>query len=196
MRAGGAVSLFAVAVLTGCVEKESVDPGAIVREETVNRVGPPSRATSRTVRCGCDADGGLHLSAPRGSRVLVPEDATQAAEAEVVLPDDGAPIPLRRTKSLGFIGDGKLTSSSSRGGPWNVPDALLPPHQHVEPRYGGYSSYGYRSYGYGPRVLPYVPTVERAFGPPSTGSWPSSASGSTGFAPSMPGPRSTPPGWR
>jgi hypothetical protein len=76
----------------------------------------------------------------------VPEDASFGAEAEIVLSDDPAPAPLRRTKSLGFIGDNKLTSSPSRGGPWDVPDALLPAHRHVEPRYGAQVSYGYRSY--------------------------------------------------
>ena len=71
------VVLFAVA---GCAEKDALDPGAIVREEVVNRIGPPSRATSRTVRCACDTDGGLHVRAPQGSRVAVPEDATYDAE--------------------------------------------------------------------------------------------------------------------
>ena len=117
-------------ICAGCADKEAADPGAIVREELVNRIGPPSRATSRTVRCGCDADGELHVSAPQGSQVTVPEDATHPAEAQIVLPDDRPGMPLRRTKSLGFIGDGKLTPSPSRGGPWNVPDALLPPHRH------------------------------------------------------------------
>ena len=133
------LSLFTL-ICAGCADKEAADPGAIVREELVDRVGPPSRATSRTVRCGCDADGDLHVSAPHGSQVTVPEDATHPAEAQIVLPDDRLGMPLRRTKSLGFIGDGKLTPSPSRGGPWNVPDALLPPHRHYAP------SYGYRYY--------------------------------------------------
>ncbi|MBX3264211.1 MAG: hypothetical protein KIS78_29835 [Labilithrix sp.] len=134
-----------------CADKEAADPGAVLREEIVDRVGPPSRATSRTVRCACDADGDLHVSAPQGSRVTVPEDATNPAEAQIVLPEDRLGAPLRRTKSLGFVGDGKLTPSPSRGGPWNVPDALLPPHRHVEPRYQR------PSYGYGAYVPGYVP---------------------------------------
>jgi hypothetical protein len=156
----------------GCLDKEAQDPGTIVREETVNRVGPPSRATSRTVRCGCDADANLHISAPQGSQVSRPEDATHDAEAQVVLPDD-APVPLRRTKSLGFIGDAPLTQRPSRGGPWNVPDALLPAHRHIEPSYG--VGYGYRSYGRG-----WVPSAGYAPAPPAYGG----------------GMTSIPPGWR
>jgi hypothetical protein len=128
-----------LATATGCAEKEAVDPGSVLREETVDRIAPPSRATSRTVRCGCDDDSGLHVSAPPGSRVTVPEDASYAAEAQIVLPEDDRPIPLRRSKSLGFIGDGKLGQTPSRGGPWNVPDGLLPPHRHSAGRYGGFS---------------------------------------------------------
>jgi hypothetical protein len=137
----GAIALLSVSQLTGCLDKEAADPHSLIREETVNRVGPPSRATSRTVRCGCDADGGLHVRAPQGSRVTVPEDDNPAyvSEAEVVLPDDPT-IYRRRSKSLGFIGDNKLTPGRSYGGPWNVPDALLPPHRHVMPSYG-YGAY-------------------------------------------------------
>jgi hypothetical protein len=143
-----AASVAALLVLPGCLEKEAADPHAFLREETVNRVGPASRATSRTVRCGCDADGGLHLRTPQGSRVTVPEDDNPAyvSEAEVVLPDD-APAYRRTSKSLGFIGDSKLTPGRSHGGPWNVPDALLPPHRHLTPSYG-YSGYPVRSYRY------------------------------------------------
>lgn len=137
---------------TGCADKESIDPGTLLREEiasassgdTVNRIGPPSRATSRTVRCECDEEGDLHVRAPEGSRVFRPDDG-DAAAAEVVLPDDPAPAPFRRTKSLGFIGDGKLGASRVHGGPWAVPDALLPPHSHGAPT--GYG-YGYRARGY------------------------------------------------
>ena len=146
----------------GCLDKEAQDPGMIVHEEMVTRVGPPARtawraesgatstaAPTATVRCGCDADGGLHIAAPQGSRVSRSEDAP--AEAEIVLAD-AAPAPLRRSKSLGFIGDNPLGQSRSYGGPWNVPDAVLPPHRHVEPRYG-FGGYGYRG-GNAP-ALPY-----------------------------------------
>lgn len=148
------MALLCTSAIVGCAgpDKASWDSERWVSEETVNRVGPPSRATSRTVRCGCDADGDLHVQAPQGSKVVRPEDAAFAAEAEVVLPDDEPPRPIRRTKSLGFIGDNKLGQSHTYGGPWAVPDALLPPHRHVEPRYGGYGGYGgygraYGSYG-------------------------------------------------
>lgn len=147
----------------GCLDKEAQDPGLVVREEIVNRTSPPSRATARTVRCGCDADGDLHVSAPPGSSVTRPEDATHPAEAQIVLPE-GAHLPLRRSKSLGYIGDAPLTQVPSRGGPWNVPDALLPAHRHVEPRYG---TYGYRTYGAVPWSSGYVPASPS--GPPPPG---------------------------
>lgn len=182
--------VLAVAVLaTGCVEKESLDPGAIVREETVDRVGPPSRATSRVVRCGCDADGDLHVRAPQGSHVVRPEeDGTYEAEAEILLPDDPPPAPLRRTKSLGFIGDSKLGESRIRGGPWAAPDALLPPHAHVEPRYGAAPSYGLG--GYGARVMPPYGAAWSTPSPPmrtspAAGSW--SGSSPHGAPPIGPG---------
>jgi len=131
-----------------------------------NTVGAVRAAGPATVRCRCDEDGGLHVNAPQGSVVRVPEEATREdAEAEITVPERKPGTPIRRTVSLGFVGDGPLTQSPSRGGPWNVPDALLPAHQHVEPRYppvwgvgfaprgryyGGYGSYGsYGSYGRG-----------------------------------------------
>ncbi len=141
----------------GCAEKQAADPGEVVRAETVSRIAPPSHDTSRTIRVGCDDDG-LHIKAPPGSRVTVPDDATHDAEAQIVLPYDGEGRPIRVTKSLGFIGDAPLTQTPSRGGPWNVPDAVLPQHPHHEPRYGtpgGYygaprfvPSYGYASPSY------------------------------------------------
>ena len=68
----------------------------------------------------------------------MPEGAQREdAEAEITLSDDAPGQPIRRTISLGFIGDNKLTETSSHGGPWNAPDALLPIHQH-----GGGSYYG------------------------------------------------------
>jgi len=150
----------------GCAEKQAADPGELVRaeghfldhpssrsaeggRETVSRIAPPSYDTSRTVRVGCDDDG-LHIKAPPGSKVTVPDDATHDAEAQIVLPYDGEGRPIRVTKSLGYIGDAPLTQTPSRGGPWNVPDALLPQHPHHEPRYGisgGY--YGAPRYSHG-----------------------------------------------
>ena len=180
----------------GCADKGAADPGTLLREETVNRVGAPSRATSRTVRCGCDADGELHVRAPHGSEVRRPEDGTYPAEAEIVLAEDPPPARLRHSKSLGFIGDSKLTPSPSRGGPWAVPDALLPPHAHVEPRYGGGGSWGYRGGSYGAygaySVTPAMPGAPASASP--------GVSGSVGSPPSAaPGPAGGPsvgPGWR
>lgn len=134
----GSLMIFGV----GCVDKEAADPGEVVRAETVDRIAPPSRATSRTVRVGCDDDG-LHITAPPGSQVTIPDDATHQAEAQIVLPAD-EPGPIRRVKSLGFIGDNPLTQTPSRGGPWNAPDAVLPKHSHHEPNYGFGRSYGGR----------------------------------------------------
>lgn len=145
--------------LVACAEpKEAADPGEIVREETVNRVGPISRASSRTVRCGCDLDGDLHVQAPQGSSVTVPEDATHPSEAQIVLPDDG-PAPLRTTKSLGFVGDGKLSDIPSRG-----TDGLLPPHEHGGGRWSGQHFLP----GQAPYPYPYAPAP---YAPYRGGSW-------------------------
>src|SRR5688572_2915059 len=117
MRAGAVIALLASQLTAlGCIDRDPSslhDPGEVSREEVpVDRVSPPSRATSRTVRCGCDADGNLHVGAPQGSKVSRPEDASQAAEAQIVLPEDSTTArPIRVTRSLGFIGDGKLTPS-------------------------------------------------------------------------------------
>ncbi|MBX3233242.1 MAG: hypothetical protein KIT84_20835 [Labilithrix sp.] len=166
----------------------------MVRAETVNRIAPPSRATSRTVRCGC-SDDGLHITAPPGSKVTVPEDATYDAEAQIVLPDEAPGQPIRRTKSLGFIGDAPLTQTPSRGGPWNAPDALLPPHAHHEPYYGlPRGGYGYRAprYGYAPSYTPHPttpyqgqssPTPSAAQPPPSSYASPSPAAAIPARAP-------------
>ena len=139
--------------VVGCADKEAADPGEVVRRETVTRIAPSSHDTARTVRVGCDDDG-LHITAPPGSRVTVPDDATHDAEAQVVLPYDGEGRPIRVTKSLGFIGDNPLTQSSSRGGPWNVPDALLPQHTHHQQSYGTRYHGGGHSYSYSPGYVP------------------------------------------
>src|SRR4051812_15626417 len=81
-----------------------------VRGEEAADAAPPAR-DPRAVRCACDAEGGLHVRAPGGSQVAIPEDASFPAEAEVVIPDGYAEGPVRRTKSLGFIGDNPLTPS-------------------------------------------------------------------------------------
>jgi hypothetical protein len=190
--------LFALAAAlgsVGCAAKEAEDPGSILREETVDRIGPPSRATSRTVRCGCDADGDLHVRAPQGSRVFRPDDATYDAEAEIVLPEDAPRGPLRRTKSLGFIGDGKLGPSRTRGGPWAAPDGLLPPHHHFEPRYGPtyHGHHAHRSGFYRAPATPFVsggtpwtPPAPPYVAPPSAG-WGQPSGGGSASAPIGPG---------
>ena len=168
MRAGAVIafSLASPLAVSGCIDHESAsslhDPGEVARVQTIpaDRVSPPSRATPRTVRCACDADANLHVAAPQGSKVTRPEDASEAAEAQIVLPEDEPqPRPIRATRSLGFIGDNKLTPSQGRGGPWAVPDALLPPHVHGTWTNGyGYRSYRTRSYGYPtfqPSFVPY-----------------------------------------
>ncbi|MBS2013295.1 MAG: hypothetical protein JST00_10435 [Deltaproteobacteria bacterium] len=102
-----------------------------------------------TVRCRCDAEGGLHVTAPEGARVRsMTNGDREDAEAEIALADRPAGTRIRRTVSLGYVGDAPLTQVPSRGGPWNVPDALLPPHQHVEPRYPSVYTYGAPFYGY------------------------------------------------
>jgi hypothetical protein len=81
MRAGAVVFMLASPLTAlGCIDRDASalhDPGELAREEIpVDRVSPPSRATPRTVRCGCDADGNLHVAAPPGSKVSRPEDAS------------------------------------------------------------------------------------------------------------------------
>lgn len=164
--------LLALAVsaplLGGCVEATGPfdrDPSAFLREELAARPphgrgarGTTPSANASTVRCGCDASGDLHVRAPQGSRVTVPEDATFDAEAEIALPVEMTerPRPIRTTRSLGFIGDNKLgeaASSRSFGGPWSAPDALLPAHRHDTARYGhgtgSWRATGYRTYAPG-----------------------------------------------
>lgn len=147
---------------SGCLDKEAADPSQIIREESP-ALGARSRPTPATpvVRCACDAEGGLHVQAPAGSRITTADDPNPAAE--IVLDDLPEGGPIRRTRSLGFIGDGKLTPTTSRGGPWNVPDGLLPIHRHPEPRYGAIHYGGHRGYGggYGFVQAPSGPRVAR-----------------------------------
>lgn len=99
------VAVLATALLAGCAERGADDPGDFVRAEMFSHANP------ETVRAGCDAQGGLHLVTPPGSRVVQPEDATLPAEAIVELPQPMRGRPIRVTKSLGFIGDGKLNEA-------------------------------------------------------------------------------------
>lgn len=130
----------------GCIDREAEDPGAALRESATNR---------GTVRCSADEDGNLHVRAPADARVTAPADAPEGATAEIgwAQEDDypQMPRPVRpRSRSLGFIGDGKLTQAPNHGGRWGygAHDDLLPPHAHREwswPGAYGYGS-GYRYY--------------------------------------------------
>lgn len=136
---------------------------------------------SAKVRCRCDADGGLHVTAPANAQVRpMTNGDREDAEAEIALAERPAGTRIRRTVSLGYVGDGPLTQVPSRGGPWNVPDALLPAHQHVEPRYPSVITYGG---GYGYRV-PYG-----AYGYGNYGGGPSRGTGTGQAGPSEPQPR-------
>jgi hypothetical protein len=144
------VALLSVLVTTGCFG-HPLDPGEIAAEDLAR--GPTAAGRGRggeTVTCRCDAEGGLHVRAPEGATLRVPDGArSEDAEAEIVFADAAPSQPVRRTRSLGFIGDNKLTESRSRGGPWNAPDAVMPIHPHGGGSYGYGSGYGVR-YGYGP----------------------------------------------
>jgi|GEM_PF-5047441 len=125
-----------------------------------NTTGASARSGAAKVTCRCDAEGGLHVTAPASAQVRVPEGAARDdAEAEITVEERAPGTPIRRTISLGYVGDAPLTQTPSRGGPWNAPDGVLPRHEHVEPRYpsvgfgyvpfyGGYG-YGYAPAGYG-----------------------------------------------
>ncbi len=131
-----------------CVDREAEDPGSALRGRG---------ATAGTVRCSADEDGNLHVRAPADARVTAPADAPEGATAEIAwAPEDDVPQmprPVRpRSRSLGFIGDGKLTQGPSTGGRWSygAHDDLLPPHPHGAGRWGspGYGAYGnYNAYG-------------------------------------------------
>ncbi len=111
------VALLAAVATTGCFG-HPLDPGEIAAEEMA-RASQPSGRGGETVTCRCDAEGGLHVRAPAGAALRVPDGAEREdAEVEITLAGARAE-PIRRTRSLGFIGDGKLTESASRGGPWN-----------------------------------------------------------------------------
>jgi hypothetical protein len=146
MRAGAATVLLVASAVSalGCIGKDPADPSDFAspsaEEREVARAKPGD--PRRTIRAECDKDGNLHVRAPDGAKVTTPADAGENAVAEITL-DEAPGRRLRRTKSLGFIGDGKLGPSRSHGGPWNAPDGLLPPHAHGQ---RGWGSYGYRSY--------------------------------------------------
>lgn len=129
-------------------------------------------AASAKVRCRCDADGGLHVHAPAGAKVTVPETASEEeADAEAEIEVEVGPRPgtrIRNTVSLGFVGDAPLTQVPSRGGPWNVPDALLPIHSHGGGG-TGYITTGYVAYGGGYRGGSGVRSGYPGYGPGYTG---------------------------
>jgi hypothetical protein len=142
------LALLAAVATTGCFG-HPLDPGEIAAEEMA-RASQPSCRNGETVTCRCDAEGGLHVRAPAGSTLRVPDGAGhEDAEGEITLSREESQ-PIRRTKSLGFIGDGKLTQGPTHGGPWNAPDAVMPIHLHGGGSYGsrgGYSGASARSFG-------------------------------------------------
>jgi hypothetical protein len=168
MRADAATVLLVASAVSaiGCIgrDRDFMDPSDFngLGERSAEERSPsraPRGDPRKTVSVACDEDGNLHVRAPENVRVTTPDDARANAEAEISL-DDAPARPIRRTKSLGFIGDNKLGPSRSHGGPWNAPDGVLPPHAHGRPGsyggYGGYGGWGYRSYrpsfGYPPPI--------------------------------------------
>ncbi len=136
-RAALAVTALASSILaSGCVDRDPEMPHDMRWELDARGAPLPPRAprgpAETTVAVRCDGDGSLHMRAPDHARVTRPDAADDGGEIEIAYEPPPPPPrrPLRTTKSLGFIGDGKLTSSPSRGGPWNAPDGLLPPHAH------------------------------------------------------------------
>ena len=73
-------------------------------------------------------------NSPASARVTAASDASEGAAAEISpawLDGEQMPRPLRpRSRSLGFIGDGKLTQPPNQGGRWDygAHDNVLPPH--------------------------------------------------------------------
>jgi hypothetical protein len=141
-----ASALFA----TGCIDREPFNPADVAAADAFHarEAAAASRASGPSaldVSCRCDADGNLHVHAPQAA-VVRPAEGLEDAAAEISVPGRPRGEPIRRTVSLGFIGDGKLTETAPRGGPWNAPDALLPPHAHgVADRpheYGGFVDLG------------------------------------------------------
>jgi hypothetical protein len=160
----GAVSVLCLAfALTaiGCVDRDPYSANDVAAADAFHarqsaialRNAPESGGATAAgkVRCRCDAEGGLHVEAPQGSKVVpMRADTSEDAEAEITLAERRAGRPIRQTVSLGFIGDNKLNETPSR----NHGDALLPPHAHGVPDrpYAYGTSYGYggpRAYGYG-----------------------------------------------
>lgn len=164
-----ATILFALTAIgtTGCGERDPYNAYDVAsanqfqaeqRAQAMKHAPPDPDAFTVTesskVRCRCDADGGLHVTAPANAQVRpMTNGDREDAEAEIALAERPAGTRIRRTVSLGYVGDGPLTQVPSRGGPWNVPDALLPAHQHVEPRYPSVITYG--TAGVYPYAVPY-----------------------------------------
>ena len=147
---GGSIVVVVVSCATGavaCVDREADDPGAALRSSAIGH---------GTVRCRADEDGNLHVRAPADARVIAPADAVEGATADIAwAPEDDVaqmPRPVRpRSRSLGFIGDGKLTETPRAEDRWSygAHDDLLPPHPHPShPPHPAVwpGAYGYRRY--------------------------------------------------
>lgn len=147
----------------GCVERDPFSASDVAAADAfqASQAASASAAaaatarggTGNTVKCACDAEGGLHVQAPRGAAVKVTEGGDDA-EAEITMPSAERPpgTRIRQTVSLGYAGDGKLTEIPSRNRPSSEPDRPVGYAVYGYPGYGyGYPSYGYPSYG---RIVP------------------------------------------
>jgi hypothetical protein len=152
-------SVVSALIATGCIDRDPFHAADVAAADAfhareASAATRPSGPSGLDVGCRCDADGNLHIHAPQGARVR-PAEGLEDAAAEISFPGQRRGEPIRRTVSLGFIGDGKLTETTSRGGPWNAPDALLPPHAHGfadRPHaYGGFVNRGHGFYEPAPR---------------------------------------------
>ena len=116
-------AILTLLITTGCYGRHPLDPSE-TEEAEVARSPSASHITSR-----CDASGGLHVTAPQNAAVVARDSVDAQIEISIAEPETDTG-PSRRTRSLGFVGDAPLTQSRTYGGPWNVPDGLLPIHPH------------------------------------------------------------------
>ena len=106
---------FTAIAALGCERREANDPSDFIAAETA-RVAYAERVRTRAhVVCRADAEGGLHVVAPAGSTVEFANEGTDA-QADIFFADEGPSQPIRRTISLGFIGDNKLTETPPGNG--------------------------------------------------------------------------------
>lgn len=159
-----ACALFTTSAV-GCVERDPFSANDVAAADAFH-ASQAAAATRRSVEpaaggvkvaCRCDAEGGLHVQAPQGATVTttsVDDGEDAAAEitmAEATAGERAAGTRLRRTVSLGFAGDGKLTQLPSRSAPMNAPEGPVVGASYVGFGYGrGVPVRGARYGGYGP----------------------------------------------